>query len=159
MAEGKSGNPAWVKGVSGNPAGKPKGAKNVTTAAAEALLDGEAETLTRRCVELALEGDSVAMRLCIERILPLRKGRPVTIDLPEVTTAAGVTAALSVVVLAMAAGRISPDEASSIAGVLENQRRSLELTELASRVAELEQRAGVRPPIELDGTSEKDSRW
>jgi hypothetical protein len=42
-------------GQSGNPAGKPNGARHAATLAAEALLDGEAEALTRKCVELAFE--------------------------------------------------------------------------------------------------------
>ena len=60
-------------GKSGNPAGRPKGALNKTTIAALCLLDGEAEELTRVCVEKALAGDMTAMRLCMERIIPVRK--------------------------------------------------------------------------------------
>jgi hypothetical protein len=60
----------WRKGVSGNPAGKPKGARHKTTLAVQALLDGEAEALTRKCIELAKEGDTTALRLCMERLAP-----------------------------------------------------------------------------------------
>ena len=52
----------FQKGRSGNPAGKPKGARHRATLAAEALLDGEAEALTRKAVELALAGDGIALR-------------------------------------------------------------------------------------------------
>ena len=65
------------KGVSGNPAGKPKGTRHRATLAAEALLDGEAEKLTRRAIEKALEGDASALRLCLERILPTGEPDPV----------------------------------------------------------------------------------
>jgi hypothetical protein len=54
-------------GQSGNPAGKPKGARHKTTLAMEALLEGEAEGPTRKAVEMALAGDTTAMRLCFER--------------------------------------------------------------------------------------------
>ena len=59
----------------GNP-GRPPGARNKATLAALALLEGEAEALTRRCVELALAGDTTAMRLCLERLLPRGRGGP-----------------------------------------------------------------------------------
>ena len=42
----------------------------------EALLDGEAEAITRVAVDKAKEGDTTALRLCLERILPPRKDRP-----------------------------------------------------------------------------------
>jgi Family of unknown function (DUF5681) len=58
-------------GKSGNPAGKPPGAKNRTTLAVEALLDGEAETLTRKAIELASGGDMQALRLCLVQRLEL----------------------------------------------------------------------------------------
>jgi hypothetical protein len=66
------------KGQSGNPSGRPRGARNKTTLAVEALLDGEAEALTRKAIERALEGDTTALRLCLDRLLPPRKGRPVS---------------------------------------------------------------------------------
>jgi hypothetical protein len=77
----------FSKGRSGNPRGKPKGARHRTTLAAEALLDGEAEALTRNAVELASAGDIAALRLCLDRILPLRRERPVRFKLPRLLSA------------------------------------------------------------------------
>jgi Family of unknown function (DUF5681) len=57
---------AFSKGQSGNPAGKPPGARHRASMAAEALLDGEVQALTRKAIERALEGDGVALRLCLE---------------------------------------------------------------------------------------------
>jgi hypothetical protein len=51
----------------------------------EALLDGESEALTRKAVELAKGGDMQALRLCLDRILPPRKDRPLTFTLPAIT--------------------------------------------------------------------------
>src|SRR3954451_23931868 len=59
----------------GNPCRR-AGARSRATLAAMALLEGETEALTRRCVELALAGDTTALRLCLERLLPRgRAGR------------------------------------------------------------------------------------
>ncbi len=65
-------------GQSGNPHGRPKGARNRATVVAEQLLDGEADTLTRKAIDLAKQGDTTALRLCIERILPPRE-RPASV--------------------------------------------------------------------------------
>jgi hypothetical protein len=37
---------------------------------AEALLDGEVSAITGKIVKKALEGDSIALRLCLERLMP-----------------------------------------------------------------------------------------
>jgi hypothetical protein len=63
-------------GKSGNPAGKLKGTRNKTTLAVEALFDGESETITRKAIELAKDGDLAALRLCLDRIAPPRKCVP-----------------------------------------------------------------------------------
>jgi hypothetical protein len=52
----------------------------------ERVLDGEGEELTRKAIELAKEGDLTALRLCLERICPPRKSRPITIDLSDAST-------------------------------------------------------------------------
>ncbi|MGB8669027.1 MAG: DUF5681 domain-containing protein [Pseudolabrys sp.] len=57
-------------GKSGNPSGKPKGARNKTTVAREKLLDDDAATITSKAIELAKNGDLTALRLCLERIIP-----------------------------------------------------------------------------------------
>jgi hypothetical protein len=75
-------------GQSGNPDGRPKGAHNRATVAAERLLDGEADVLTRKAIELAKEGDTTALRFCIEWILPTRKDRPVSFEIPPIETVA-----------------------------------------------------------------------
>ena len=129
---------SFKKGQSGNPDGKPPGSRNKATLAAEALLDGEAEAITRKAIDKALEGDLAAIRLCLERILPTIKSRPIEIDLPPVETAQDIQAAQGSVIAAMARGEITPDDAGTIAGVLEARRRALETVELEKRIDILE---------------------
>ena len=71
----KQADTQFKPGQSGNPDGRPKGARNATTMALEALLDGQANALTQKAIDLALTGDMAALRLCLDRILPPRKDR------------------------------------------------------------------------------------
>jgi len=121
----------------GNP-GKPKGARSRATMAAEALLDGEAEKLTRTAIDKALEGDSVALRLCLERLVPPRKDSPITIELPPITSAADVVSASAAVLSAVGAGEISPDEAGRVMALLTAHKNIVETGDLESRIAALE---------------------
>lgn len=123
--------------ATGNP-GRPRGARNKATLAVEALLEGEAEALGRKAIELAMKGDTTALRLCLERIAPPRKGRPVALDLPEIITTADLTAAQAAVVAAMAAGDLTTDEAADVAKVLEAVGASIERRDLEARIAALE---------------------
>ena len=121
----------------GNP-GKPKGARHRATQAALALLDGEAEALTRKAVETALAGDMAALRLCLERMAPPRKDAPVTFDLPPMMSAADAAKAAGAVLDAVALGDLTPIEGTHIMALVETFRRTLETTEIEARLAALE---------------------
>jgi hypothetical protein len=130
----------FLPGNLANPTGRPKGARHKATLAAEALLDNEARALTRKAIEKALEGDGVALRLCLERILPARKDRPVRIDLPRLESASDATNALAVVAAKVAEGEVTPDEGASINGVIGGYLKAVELTEIETRLRQLEER-------------------
>jgi len=129
----------FSKGRSGNPGGKPRGARHRTTLAAEALLDGEAEALTRKVVEMALAGDSTAMRLCLDRILPPRRERPVNFKLPALQSAGDAAKAMAAIANAVASAEITAGEASELAKLVEAFVRALEASELDQRLRALEQ--------------------
>jgi hypothetical protein len=131
----------WKKGQSGNPAGMPKGTRHRATQLAEKLMEDDAEDIVRAVVNAAKAGDPTAMRLCIERLIPVRKGRPVVFDLPAIETAAGVANALGAIAGAMAAGELTPDEAGAVAGVIEAKRRAIETVEHEERLQKLEEAA------------------
>jgi hypothetical protein len=104
----------FAPGQSGNPAGRPKGARNRASLLLEVLREGEAELLVRRFVELALAGDRQALRFCAERLLPRPKGRSIELDLPqgaESDPAALITASIR----AVADGEVTPAEALTVA--------------------------------------------
>jgi Family of unknown function (DUF5681) len=128
----------FQKGQSGNPAGKPKGARNKATLAIEALLDGQAEALTQKAIELALTGDIPALRLCLDRILPPRKDRPVTFELPTINSAQDAAEVSSAVLAAVAAGELTPADAGEISKLIETWVKAFETAELAERLERLE---------------------
>jgi hypothetical protein len=66
-------------GQSGNPTGRKKGALNKRTELAK-LLDSHAENLVEKVIELALEGDITALRICMERLIPRARREPIGIE-------------------------------------------------------------------------------
>jgi len=121
----------------GNP-GRPKGSRNRATRAIEQLLEGEAEVLTRKAIELAMAGDVTALRLCLERISPPRRGRLVHIDLPVINAPTDALAAIGSIVAAVGKGEIDVHEATALAGIVDLQRRAIETVDLDVRLKALE---------------------
>jgi hypothetical protein len=130
----------FEQGRSGNPAGRPKGVRNRATAALEKILDGDAEAILNKAVEMAKDGDPVAMRLCLDRLIPVRRDRPITFDLPPIDTADDLPKATGAIVAAVAAGELTPAEAAEISKTLDVHVRAIEATELHLRMAALEAR-------------------
>jgi len=128
-------------GRSGNPAGRPRGVRHHVTMLAERLVDGDAEALIRKTIELGLAGDVAALRLLLDRILPPRRDRPVAISLPPVTTLRDAVAAQAALVAAVADGNLTPGEAGEISGLIANVVRFVETLELEQRVHLLEEAA------------------
>jgi hypothetical protein len=121
----------------GNP-GRPRGSRHKATIAAAVLLDGEAEKLSRKAVELALAGDVLALRLCLERILPPRKDRPVTFSIPAINSAKDAAALMGALLSAVAEGAVTPDEAERVTRIVDAYVRTLETADLESRLEALE---------------------
>ena len=107
----------------GNP-GKPAGVRHKATQAALALLEGEGEALARKAVEMALNGDVIALRLCLERLVPVRKDGTIKFDLPPLTNAKDAPVAAKAVLEALADGRMAPTDAEIALKVIETWRRS-----------------------------------
>lgn len=72
-------------------------------------------------------------------------GRPVVLDLPDTASVEGVTKAIAQIIQAAASGQITPSEAGDLCGLLEAQRRAIELSDIESRLARLEAAQGSRP--------------
>jgi hypothetical protein len=127
----------FEKGKSGNPEGRPKGIKDKRLAF-RALFEPHAKAIVEKVIELAKTGDTAALRICIDRLVPPIKAKdmPVEIDGFE----GGLADQGRTVLAALSQGRITPDEASTLMQTVAAQARITEVDELEKRVADLEAR-------------------
>lgn len=144
-------NPVQTRRVCGRPfekgnkfgKGRTAGSRNNATIALQALLDGEGEAITRKAVELALGGDTTALKLVLERLIPPARDRRIQLELPALSSLAGVSEAMSTTVQAVGRGALTPAEGQAVANMLESQRKSIESLELERRIQVLEARASA----------------
>ena len=133
----KNGRNTAGRFTSGN-SGRPKDARNKKTLAIESLLEGQAEELTQTAISKALEGNSMALRLCMERIAPAPKDKPVAFALPQMNNALDASQAAGSVLTAISEGNLTPIEATRVMGLIDSYRRIHELTEIENRLKVLE---------------------
>ena len=71
----------FKKGTSGNPAGRPKGIQDKRTEIRD-LLKPHAPALVEKAVQLALQGEQTALKLCLDKVMPSLKpvSEPVSIN-------------------------------------------------------------------------------
>ena len=133
----KNGRNTDGKFTDGN-AGRPRGSRNKATIAIESLLEGQSEALTQAAISKALDGDSVALRLCLDRIAPPMKDKPVVFPLPQMRDAMDASQAAGSVLSAVSEGNLTPIEGTRVMGLIDSYRRTLELTEIENRLKVLE---------------------
>jgi hypothetical protein len=129
----------WRKGQSGNPNGRPLGSRHRATLLAESLLDGQSEELIQKTIELALGGDTTALRICIDRIIAPRRDRPTSFRLPPISMASDAVAAMGAVADAVADGELTPGEAAEFAKVIDVFRSTIETAEFERRLMAVEE--------------------
>lgn len=115
----------FQKGQSGNPAGRPRGARNRATVLAEKLMADDLPDVVQAVIKAAKAGDVRAARLVLERIVPLRRGAPVAFDLPKVDSPSATAGALGALIRAVSDGVLTSEEALSVASLLEMNRQAL----------------------------------
>jgi Family of unknown function (DUF5681) len=130
----------FSKGTSGNPSGRPPGSRNQATLLMESLLEGEAEQLTRKAMELALAGDIAALRLCLERLIPPRKDRPIHLVLPPIENVQQISLAMARVSAAISEGEITPTEGEVLSNILAAHKDVMVTADLERRMDDLERR-------------------
>lgn len=131
---------AWKPGQSGNPSGKPKGAKNKATLMAQGLIDGQAGALVKKAIELALAGDGPVLRAVLDRLCPAKRDAPILVTLPKIESAADLPAVTAAILDGVSKGQLTPSEAQALAGLVEAHRKAVELADIELRLAALEAR-------------------
>ncbi len=133
----------FPKGRSGNPKGRPVGARNAATVIAEQLLDGEAEEIIRKVIKKAKQGDMTALRLCLDRIVPPRRDRPVHFTIPVLNSADDASKAMAAIAAAVACGQLTPIESAELSNVVEVYVRAIEARDFEARLRALEASHGA----------------
>jgi hypothetical protein len=128
----------FEKGESGNPAGRPRGSRNRATLLMEGLLADDAEAIGRKAIAMAKQGDMAAIRLCMDRLAPARKGEPVAFELPPLDKPADSVAAAAEIVAGVAAGELTPSEAADLAKVVDIYVRAIATQAFDERLTKLE---------------------
>jgi hypothetical protein len=121
--------------------GRPKGSRNKNRQEAQQLLDQHSKSITQKCIILAMQGDPIALRLCMERILPALREPSVLLPRTKIGSASDVAATNQVVWTAIASGEITPDQGEKTAKVLEMQRKTLESVDTEKRLIVVENMA------------------
>jgi Family of unknown function (DUF5681) len=129
----------FQNGQSGNPAGRPRGARNKRTIALENIMEAESEVITRKAIEMAKGGHIAAIRMVIDRLAPVRKDRAVEFELPPLNTPADAVAASVAIAAAVAAGDLTPLEAAQLSKVVDGYVQALEAHSFEQRLAKLEE--------------------
>jgi hypothetical protein len=124
--------------------GRPKGSRN-RPRRGEDLLDRFAPHLMSECIRRALkEGDRAALRLCVERVSPTRRGAPLSFNLPTIRSAQDAERVVARVTRALHRGQCTPAEATEVMKFLQAHARLLQDLQLESRLSKLEQMAQER---------------
>ena len=132
-------NNGFKPGVSGNPAGRPRGTKTRGEKLFDKLMASKGGNLNRiidRVLQMAEEGDSWACRAILDRVWIPPKGRVTKINL-----GGDPTTAMGRVIAALEAGDVTASEARDYIDVLKAQAELIEARDLEARLAALEREA------------------
>jgi hypothetical protein len=125
------------KGIPGGP-GRPRLRER---AAALDLVAAEAGAeLIDVALQEAKKGNLRAVELLLDRIWPVRRGRPVEIDVPPIRAVADLVPAGAAVTRAVLTGDLTPDEGAAAARILTAQSKMIETADFEVRLRDLDNR-------------------
>lgn len=131
---------AFKPGKSGNPTGRPKGRPD-KRAQWRKELEKHGTDLVAKAVELALAGDSQALKLCIDRAIPAYRpaAEPVRFTMQGET----LTDKAESILAAVATGELAPQTGKALIDAIGSLVKVSEIDEITRRLDELEGRANA----------------
>jgi uncharacterized protein DUF5681 len=128
----RDGRGRYVKGVSGNPAGKPAGIMNEATRIAAMILTGSTPVLVHKAIELALNGKTAPLKYCLDRIIAPQRDQPVVFETPpEGDGPRDLAGAMALIAAAAVEGTINPSQAATLCQAFADHARAVETQERA----------------------------
>lgn len=128
----------FLPGQSGNPKGRPKGSRNRTALAMEAVIEERCEEIAKKAIETGLDGDASILRALVQRLVPPRRDRPVEFELPPINTPADAAAASNAILAACADGNLTLGEAHQAMELIAAHVQTIEVAALEQRICDLE---------------------
>lgn len=138
------GNGRFKKGQSGNPRGKPKGARHNASLMAEKLFEKDIEIVCNQVINQAKDGNLQAAKIILDRLLPPKKDRPINFKLPFIKNIADAVEAGRLICFAVGNGEITPLEGESLSKIVEIQTKNIELFDFEIRLHAIERNMGQR---------------
>jgi len=147
----------FQQGQSGNPAGRPRGALNRATVLAQELLSARVESIAGKLIELAEGGDMRAIRVCMERLMPVIKHQPIAVEMPPIENAADSVEAVASIAAAVAAGELTATEAAELAKVVDVYVGALASRGFEERLSKLEKGISDAPAVPAHAAARDDT--
>jgi hypothetical protein len=129
----------FKKGVSGNIHGRPKNSKNRVTVIAESLLRNETESIVRKLIDKAKQGNLVAIKLILDRIYPCKE-QPIHFTVPKIENAKGLLEASNFILQAVSQSEITVSDAEKLTKILASHAEHYERLDLLNRIDALEEK-------------------
>jgi hypothetical protein len=125
-------------GVSGNPLGRKKGTRNRSTMAAFEALRVNAGALAEVAINAAMNGDTAALKLCLDKLLPTARDMPVDILLPKIETVADLPRFTTALLDGVSSGKLGPSEAEKFCKIVMAHTQAIQVSEFEQRISVLE---------------------
>lgn len=129
----------FAKGVSGNPAGRPQGARNRSTALRDLISDDQSEAILNTMIKAAMEGNLTAARYLLDRVAPASHSQSIMIDLPPIETVEAGAKAIDATLKAVGQGDITLNEAKEIIELIKDRIKLIETVGFEQRLLKVEQ--------------------